>query len=239
MLCIRTVSRIAGRRLVLFILVGDHLHVIVLCGDADVGRIRRALELGLRAICDRPLAPPRTRRVEDRRHLDNSVGYLLNQTKRHRIATHPALWSGSCFADLVGARRIPNIHLAIFELLPRLNVSDVYGSVGLEPPALPTADEVRAVSASRLVTAAHAALGVVPGTSTPRGDCHLARQAGAWIGHRAGIARSELRWALGCSSRTLQRLIAQPPPVDVQRATLLQLALAEAASTPVVLPFAG
>ncbi len=35
--------------------------------------------------------------------MSNVFGYLLRQPSHHDLQVHPALWTGSCFLDLVGA----------------------------------------------------------------------------------------------------------------------------------------
>jgi hypothetical protein len=55
------------------------------------------------------------------------VTYLLKQPVKHGLDVHPALWTGSCFLDLIGARLIPGFSTAPLRaaLLASLQVESV------------------------------------------------------------------------------------------------------------------
>ena len=68
-----------------------------------------SLALGLQPLAAAPMAPAHVSPVNDRGHLASLVRYVLDQTTHHELqnVAHPALWRGSSFADIVGARIRP------------------------------------------------------------------------------------------------------------------------------------
>lgn len=108
----------------LFCIVDDHLHVVLLCEAQQAGVLSRELLLALRPLTGPNLAPAFVRPVEGRGHLEWLVRYVLEQPTKHGLPGHPALWPGSCFPDLVGARRLPglSLRLRLSEALPRFRL---------------------------------------------------------------------------------------------------------------------
>jgi hypothetical protein len=92
----------------------------------------------LRPLAAAPVEPARVREVDTRAHLEWLVRYVLTQGPHHGVAGHPALASGSCFQDLVAARRVDGLRLRIAEALPRLRRRTLYEAVGLPAVGLPS-----------------------------------------------------------------------------------------------------
>lgn len=210
---VRTLLRLGGDGLLLFSIVDDHVHAVV---EADSGaQVARSLRMGLQPLTQAPVDPAHVRPVEDRGHLSWLVRYLLRQVDKHGLAEHPALWSGSCFQDLVGTRAVlPELAARLAGQLPRLRQRDLFELVGLDPAPLEpaTADQLRAAGAARLVAASAFTLAVGPDLSGRDVPTVAARRLAASLSQLAGTPNSELAWALGCSDRTARRLLSQPAP---------------------------
>jgi REP element-mobilizing transposase RayT len=110
---VRVLGRVAGTSTVLFSIVDDHLHLVLWCDRQRRGRLARALVQALRQVAPVPVESARVRAVENRSHMKWLVDYVLSQTIHHGIPSHPALWSGSCFPDLIGARQVPGLDLQL------------------------------------------------------------------------------------------------------------------------------
>ena len=131
-----SVTRTCGRELLLFCVVDDHVHLVLRGTAKRVGQLAGNVSQSLRR-SGTPLDRARIRPVSSRSHLRTLVRYVLDQTTHHTLSTapHPALWPGSSFWDLVGARAMPGFGATpLREALPRLTSDDVWGAVGL--PAL-------------------------------------------------------------------------------------------------------
>lgn len=100
----RALVQRCGASLVLFAIVDDHVHVWLYGAPAELGRLVRAVTLLLRARAAVPIEPAHVEYVRRRSHAEALVGYLLTQTLHHGISGHPAVASGMCAADLLGAR---------------------------------------------------------------------------------------------------------------------------------------
>lgn len=226
---VRLLARAARDEMVLFCVVDDHVHVVVLAERPRVAKLGRALALGLRPLAKAPLDRPRIREVESRAHLQSLVSYVLGQPARHNLAVHPALWTGSCFLDLVGARWIPGLGLRLRDALPRLTRRTVRGAVGLDDrPIAPADDEaLRVAGVARIVAAtaaAHAVPESLPGKSAP---IVTARRAAVQLARAAHIGPTDIAWALGIPTRAVRRLGSPPAPAELLDATRLRLALVE------------
>jgi len=209
---LRVLARVAGDRAVLFCIVDDHLHNVVLCDKARVGRVAEGLRRALSPLAGAQLAPAHIRPVEGRSHMQWLVRYVLNQPSKHGLSTHPALWTGSCFADLIGARCVPGLTLRLADALPRFHWRDACALVGLDPTTVSPASngEVRTAGAARLVAAAGAAFAVGPELSGKSRGAVTAKRAAVQLGFAAGLARSELAWAVDQPLRSVRRLAASP-----------------------------
>lgn len=225
---VRTVVRVAGDRLVLFCVVDDHTHVVIVC---EVGRenvIAGGLLRALRSISRAEVASPHVRLVERRAHLSWLVPYSIDQTAHHGIEGHPACWSGSCFQDLVGARAIGFTDARIRTALPRFSRRDFFRMAGL-PLIVPADDSaIRRAGAARIVEASAAAVAADPALQGNGAEIVLARRIAAATGVRAGVSVADLAWTLEVTPRAARRLAAAPLPVHVLDAARMQLAISEA-----------
>ena len=241
---LRLLARVAGPWLALFCLVDEHLHALLRALRArEIARdIRTAL---LRSRPGIALDAPHLKPVNGLDHLENTVGYLLRQPLHHGLPGHPAAWSGSSFADLVGARRLPGYSARILtEELPRLRVRDVCGLVGLGPePFVPVDDAaLRALGPRALVELASGALCVDPELAGRTAPVSQARALAAGMGRRVGLAMVELATALGISRQAVHHLARRP--VDPRhelavRVRAAYLARCQAAPYPVWLLASG
>ena len=221
---LRALARVAGDQILLFGLADDHLHLV----SPQAGPLARAVLLALRPLAASTLDPAHLRPVEDRTHLSWLVTYLLGQPDKHRLPGHPALWTGSCFPDLVGARRLfPGIAGRLAAQLPRYRLRQAYEHLGLAPaPLVPADDEAtRAAGASRILAAAGAVLAAGPDLSGKTAERVLARKAAAIVAGQCGIHSTELAWALGQPARSARRLAGDAVEPALLTAVRLRLSL--------------
>ena len=228
---VRTITRVAGEAVSLFCVVDDHVHVVLFCRLAERGRHVQALSLAFRPLVAVPLAPAFVRPVRDRGHMEwLAHEYILRQPVKHGLSARPALWSGSCFADLAGARVLPGLRLRIEDALPRWRLRTAYHAVGLPETRLVSAsdDLVRRLGASRIAAAAAFAACAEPGLRG-KGDAEVtARRVVAGLASAVGIRTPEISWALGITPQAANRLIGRHAPVIHLEATRLRLALEQA-----------
>lgn len=232
---LHTLARTVGDRVVLFCIVDDHVHVVLLCEAERVGVLSRALLLALRPLTGPALAPAFVRPVEGRGHLEWLVRYVIEQPAKHGLPGHPALWPGSCFPDLVGARRLPGLSLGLRlgQVLPRFRLRKVYEYAGLAPEPLQPIDPYtqRGLGIRRLVDAASAALAADPAL---KGHSDLVVGARITIAHLATAwPTAELAWALDITPQAARRLRTRPVDEADLRAVRLRLALEERVRAPV------
>ncbi len=126
-LAVRTLVAVVGPWSALFCIVDDHAHVVVCCYDGEAPRLADALHRALQRLSAVPLSPPFLGAVRGRAHMESLLGYVPAQTSHHGIPVHPALWTGSCFVDLVGARLLPGFGNCIMQLLPRFRLRQLPG----------------------------------------------------------------------------------------------------------------
>jgi hypothetical protein len=236
--CVRTLGRIASNRLLLFSLVDDHLHQLSAGSRSSVGQLARGIALTIGHHVAPELAPTYTKVVDTRRYLRHLVDYFLQQAPHHDLAVHPALWGGSCFLDLVGARIVPGLTLRLGHWLPRLRLRDLLEAVGLPPhPQHPADDDtLRKLGAFRIASAAAAATCTGPTLAGRDRLTVLARATAATLAQQSGISRREIADALGTTARTMRRLLDHPPDVKLVRATRIRLSLEETVTTSAATP---
>jgi len=155
------------------------------------------------------------------------VKYFIDQVLHHKINEHPAMWSGSCFQDLVGARRVEGLRPCFFEVLPRLRLDEVCQMAGLprgriEPAS---AQQVRHAGAGRLAKAAGAALAVGPELQGKTKWVTQARRAVAQIAMQTGIGLDEVAWALDISPKAVRNLLRAHLEEEILPAVYTRLAL--------------
>ncbi len=224
---IRKLGRVAGTSMTLFSIVDEHLHVGMLGERREAGRVARRIVLALRPLASAELETARIRAVGNRSHMQWLVPYLLDQPRHHGLPEHPALYLGSCFPDLVGARVVKGLRLCIRQALPRFRLSDAFRAVGLRPVdlVLPTTDRIRTAGAARLVASAAAALCVEVGLQDRSIPTVQARTAVCRIARAVGIPTSETAFALNLTPRAARRLAHKPLPEPIIRCVALRFAL--------------
>ena len=225
-----TLVRVFQEILVMFCIVDDHVHLVVLSSRERLGHISRMFKLCMAAQAAAPTAPVRTKAIEGRRHMESVHRYVLRQPSHHGLPGHQALWSGSCFPDLVGARWIPGAALRIHDVLPRIRPADACRCVGLDPKEVIafTLEEVRAAGAASLVSAAAAACGAPQEMTGGRATTSRARRCACTIARRAGIPTGEMAWALNVHPGSVRKCVSVSIPEPALEATLMRLGLERA-----------
>jgi hypothetical protein len=233
---VRALARVAGQKMVLFCIVDEHVHVVLLTtGKKEASRLGVGILFALRPLASTHMEPPYPRPVTTRSHLNWLLRYVLTQPTHHGLQVSPVLWSGSCFQDLSGARVLDGLKLRIAEAIPRLQSREVLSIVGLPAgqelrPATNT--ELREAGAARVVAAVASALGVGPELAGNTPAIVRARRAAIAVCDQAGIARTEACWALGLSPRTARNLATKPGDPAASRAARVRLRLELVATSP-------
>lgn len=227
---IHAIARAGGNELVAFCLVDDHIHLVVLASQARVGHLSRTVLLSLAPIAGAPLDPAHRRMVDGRSHLEWLMRYCLMQPAKHDIGVHPALWSGSFFLDLAGARLVPGIRLRIPDALPRFRLGTAFSYLGL--PMVPlepvTDDQLRAFGATRIASAAASAFSAEPKLMGNDAPTVSARNATANLARIAGFPPSEAAWVLRVTKQAAGRMAKRNVDQKCLEAVRLRLALEEA-----------
>jgi hypothetical protein len=226
---VRVFVRASKGRFLAFDMVDDHAHAgLVGPRPRLLARdVRRALA-AMRP--DLVLEAPHLKPVEGRRYLRWLVTYFLNQPLKHGLDVHPALWTGSCFPDLVGARLLPGFSTApLRAALPRLGVRDLFKDVGLDPVPLQPVDDdaLLGAGAARLAELAASVYGVGPGLVGRSGPVVKARTLAAVLGVRLGLSRVQLNPFLNATPQAIGRLASRPVDPKGERALRLRFALEE------------
>jgi REP element-mobilizing transposase RayT len=224
---LRRLIRICGEALVMFCIVDDHLHWVVLCDLRRRSTIARAVRRSVQALSGVETKPVHAEAINGRRHMETVRRYLLTQPSKHGLAKHPALWTGSAFPDLVGARWIPELKPRLFEVLPRSGVRDLCGDVGLplerfDPATLTT---LRELGPTTLVERAAAACGAPRALKGKSRSVATARRVACWLGREAEIPSKALARALEIHPGAARKVLAKPPPREAVEATLVRVTL--------------
>jgi hypothetical protein len=224
---VRALVRVGGAWIVLFSLVDEHAHVVVLCEPADVRRIARSLHMSLAAHAGVPVLPAHVEPVDNRGHLTTLVRYTLTQVDHHALQAHPAVWSGACFADLVGARVLPGWRMSLREALPRFGVADVMKCVGLEGllPEPATDAALKEVGVHRLVAAAADAVGADPALPGRTAEVVAARRVALTLARAAGTAPRAIAEGLAVSTRGCALLAEVPAPAELTGAARVRIGI--------------
>lgn len=224
----RIAARVGGPDVLLSCVVDEHVHAVVSLDRARAGPWARRLARALGTRVPVELAPARFKRVEGRSHLRWLVDYVLQQPQKHGLqnAGSAALWPGSCFVDLVGARILDGFDpRGLAGALPRLRRDDLYAAVGLEPVEPLDDEALRAEGPRRIGDAAAAAVGLprLEGSSRP---VVRARRAAGRLCRALGFPDTQIAFGLRCPEGTASRLTRLAPPDPLlDRAIRLQLAL--------------
>lgn len=224
----RCILRVAPET-ILFCVVDDHLHVVVVADRARTGRIAASLLQALRPIAAARLLPARATPVETRRHLEFLADrYILEQSKKHGLSEPLALDEGSCFLDLVGARVVdPAIPTRLVRALPRYLLRRAHRAVGLEEKPIPRLQDevIRSLGAARVAAASECSLAAAPGSRGNGPVERLARCATVKLATSVGIAIAEVAFALRITRSSAVRLAHRPVPRSVVAAIRKRLAL--------------
>jgi len=218
---------VAGDHLALFNIVKEHKHALIR-KQGSITKLGGDIKRALSAVSEEPLNDPWSERIEGTKHKEALLRYFLRQPSHHDADEHDALWTGSCFLDLAGARIIDGLRLQIWDLLPNVSRSIIYRHVGLPSVEPVTLEEIRMLGAVRLVAAASAALAADPrllgkGKLERRG-----RNLAVELGRQACISSSEMRWALAVPERSYYHALKQPVDERDMIAVRRRLALEEA-----------
>ena len=228
---VRTLVRVCGRRAVLYNVADDHLHLVAQSGEGELGVLTRSVLLALRPLTEVPFAPVYVKQVVDRSHLMTLVDYVLRQGPHHGLATHPALASGSCFPDLVGARLLPGFEQRLTGLLPRFSMHGVFAKAGLhlEQPLSPAGDGALALAgAARLLAASAAAVAAPPGLCGREPWLVDGRAAFVRLAQAAGLPTRVISQVGGLPLRSVQRLAHREIDPRLLSAARLRIALEDA-----------
>ncbi len=197
----------AGRNMVLFALVDDHVHLVVIVDPVNRFRVQGALTKVLNHRSATPFGVPNVKPVESREHMKRLVGYLLTQNEHHGIPGDPATLTGSCFADLAGARRIPGMALRIGAALPRFRTREAYAVVGLADELTPATDEqVRGLGPHRLADFVAQTFAVGPALLGNTPTTARARRVCVRLGVDVGMRAADMALPLGITATAAARL---------------------------------
>jgi hypothetical protein len=215
---IRALLRVQDTRVLLFSVVDNHVHAVFEGGDRWTrGAASHALSSALGEAGERAVGRP----VADRAHLRNLVRYLLTQPSHHGLDIQAARYDGSCFFDLLGARKLEGFDpQALRRHLPRLRDAELLGIVGLRGLA-PAA--VQGFALPVLAAASRAVYGAVGTGRTPE---NRARALAVRAGLEAGFSLGSVAVTVGVTERSVRRYGNAAPDDEGRRALGLQLALA-------------
>jgi hypothetical protein len=219
------VVRRAGPYLITFSIVDDHLHVVVVCDRATAGKLMRALLLGLRSISRTGFEPPYIKPVSSRAHLKRLVAYSIEQPVKHGLDEHPALWSGSAFADIVGTRAV--YRPRIVQVLPRYRFADAWTAAGLpsrgvEPLQI---EQLRGIGSVALTAAAAFAVNAPPALHRRTAEVTRARALVVSLGKEAGLRTRDVTDALDVTRESVRKLSLRPLDAPGRDAVLLRLGI--------------
>ena len=223
------IAATCGPALLLHCLVDDHVHLLLYCDPARIGVLSRSVLRTLRARAAAPIAPGWPRHADTRSYQLWLVHYLLDQPRKHGLGQHPALWSGSAFQDLAGARVLPHYQPPFAEALPRWRRREAFVHVGLNPDPLQLLNDagVLRLGLSRLVEAAASACCADPALTGRAPEVLAARRVAAQVAGQVGWTTSQISASLGVPPRTARRLTTAPADDALIAATRRRLALEE------------
>ena len=227
---VRALVEAAGPSLVLFCLVNVHKHLLLRTVE-NIQKLGENIRSALSEVSDEALGDPWTEQVEGTKHQATLLRYILQQPSHHKIGVHDALWTGSCFQDMAGARVINGLRLHVWDVLPGVGGSVIYKHVGLPGPIEPlTFEQIRVLGPVRLVGAASAAVAADPLLRGTGRLAHRGRCLAVLLSRLARIPMSDLRWALQITKSSYHRAAQQPHDEHGMLAVRRRLALEEAAA---------
>jgi hypothetical protein len=231
--CREALHRLARLRhlLVLFSIVLEHLHQVALTNGTDGSAVSKGTKRALGTMVATPFGETDIRTVGSRDYVENLFRYHIVQPAKHNVPGPPALWEGSCFLDLVGARWIRGFTLHIERIMPSFEKGMACEHVGLSGVELlpASADQILEAGAQRLVSAASAAFAAPPaitGNTLPEVDV---RCAAAKLGRWAGMHDSEIAAAAKVAGeRSVCRLRKRSIDKEALEAVRVRIALEDA-----------
>ncbi len=160
------------------------------------------------------------------------VRYCLTQSAHHGLPDDPAIATGSCFPDLIGARRLPGLTLRVTTALPRFRLRDAYEAVGLASPLSPAGDaELRALGGTRLAELVSATLCTGPGFAGNHADVVRGRRVAAHLAQAVGLRPRDLALPLGITETAAARLSSRSVEKADLGAVRVRVALEGAVAT--------
>lgn len=225
------IARVGGRDIVLFAIVDDHVHIVAIVEPERLGRLRASVSRVLGARSAAPIASSRVTPVETRQHAENLVKYSLNQFEHHGLSDDPAVATGSCFPDIVGARRVPGLSLQLSAALPRFRKREAYAVVGIADELQPATDaDVRGLGPVRLADLVAQTFAIAPGYVGNTPTVAMARRVAARLAADVGIRPCDIALPLGITPIAAARLVKRVVDEESIRAVRLRIALEFAAS---------
>lgn len=224
---LRKIAVVASAALQLYSLVDDHLHLALKCSRQRAGRIQQAMTLALQPLAAADISSD-LRPVTGRSHLLWLVRYFLLQVEKHGLDEQPALWMGSCFQDMIGARCMIPIWPRLRDVLPRFHLEQAIDIVGLPRRPTPASDSlIFHLGAVRLVEAVCVSQLTGPRQSDRSEPAIRARCIACRLARAAGLPLSEVSRCLGISERTARRCANSPVNPTAVLAVRIRLALEE------------
>lgn len=223
----RAVARVGGERLLLFSIVDDHAHFVVLGTRAQASALAGGLTRSL-AVAGAPARNAAfVQEVDGRSHLESLVRYTSRQVEKHGLGVASATWPGSSAPDLLRIRRLAGFEPErIAASLPRFDVGRaVAAACGVGALRAATDAELGGFPAHDVFEVALAAGGV---TVKDR-DWHAVAVRVAWASLGVPVDRVPQRtW------RALRAREADPRLVEVIRRRLAFVRQSSAASRAMV-----
>lgn len=222
--------RHAGPWLLSFGLADDHMHTPLRCSRQRAGKVARALVVGLKPVTGQGFQPAYISAIKNRGHLVNAVEYGIIQPLKHGLAEHPALWSGSAFSDIVGARTLDGLQMRTAEVLPRYRRADAWKKAGLPLEGIPPLDieGVRRIGLTALRRAAAFSAGAPPDLLIRSRAVVRARAAFVDLGRDAGFRVKDLASELSVGPEAIRRLGKRPVDQRLYQAVMLRAAIEDA-----------
>lgn len=219
---VRHLAHLGGDSLVAFCVVDDHLHSFHHGPRRRVGQVAS----GITQTIATPTEPAFIKEVRGRSYRTWLLRYILTQVLKHGIPGPPALWHGSSFLDLIGARVLDGFDRGTIErVLPRSRVDGIFTELGLAAEPIHALEDLEGIGAAELVRAAGASLGCGRGAGTRQPHEVDARHLAAWLGRQLDLPTGELGAELKRSTRTVRMLAARRPPDEHIDALRTRLAL--------------
>ena len=215
-LAVRTLVRVLGRRLLLFSIVDEHIHLVIEGDRREKGAALGALHRSLRTVGkDAAFQAAWSEEVKTRSHLLSLVDYVCRQPSRHNLTGRDALWEGSCLMDLIGARTVVGYDGSLFRTAaPRWREHDLLGKFNIRNLKPASDEDIAAAGQESLLSAVSVAFCADPELGGRPPEVVAARVAFVHLGRIAGYPTKQLAFALGISTGGVRYLAS----IDVSEA---------------------